>query len=140
MNTSDDHVMPCGHHRVGICGARFAIGGGVVHCRYMAKETTLGELGEMLERGFKAVADDIADIRRDMATKEDVRVIVREELEPVEARLTSIELELRSIRRNLDDLREKMENVSGFQKEIDHALERIGAIEKHLGIDKKFAA
>jgi len=75
-----------------------------------------------------------------MATKEDVRAIVREELEPVEVRLTSIESELRSIRRDLDDLREKVENVSGFQKEIDHALERIGAIEKHLGIDKKIAA
>jgi chromosome segregation ATPase len=106
----------------------------------MAKETTLGELAEMLERGFKAVADDIADIRRDMATKDDVRAIVREELEPVEARITSIESELRSIRRDLDDLREQVKNVSGFQKEIDHALERIGAIEKHLGIDKKIAA
>jgi len=114
--------------------------GVVVQSSHMAKETTLGEIGEMLEGGFKAVADDIADIRRDMATKEDVRAIVREELEPVEARLTSIESELRSIRRDLDDLREKVENVSGFQKEIDHALERIGAIEKHLGIDKKIAA
>src|ERR1700730_2468627 len=82
---------------------------GVVEFRHMvAKETTLGEIGEMLERGFKAVADDIADIRRDLATKEDVRAIVREELEPVEARLTSIESELRSIRRDLDELREKV--------------------------------
>jgi hypothetical protein len=30
--------------------------------------------------------------------------------------------------------------VSGFRKEIDHALERVAAIEKHLGIDKKIAA
>jgi hypothetical protein len=33
-----------------------------------------------------------------------------------------------------------VENVSGFQREIDRALECIGAIEKHLGIDKKIAA
>jgi hypothetical protein len=52
----------------------------------------------------------------------------------------SVERELKSIRRDLDDLRGKVENVSGFQKEIDHALERIAAIEKHVGIDKKFAA
>ena len=97
-------------------------------------------LGRCSKRGFKAVADDIADIRRDMATRDDVRAIVREELEPVEARLTSIESELRSIRRDLDELRENVENVSGFQKEIDHALERIAAIEKHLGIEKKIAA
>jgi len=93
------------------------------------KETTLKELGEMLTH----IVDH-------MATKEDVRAIVREELEPVEARLTSIESELRSIRRDLIDLREKVENVIGFQKEIDHALERIAAIEKHLGINKKIAA
>jgi hypothetical protein len=30
-----------------------------------------------------------------------------------------------------------LENVSGFRKEIDHALERIAAIEKNLGFDKK---
>ena len=51
---------------------------------------------------------------------------------------------LRGARRSdgydLDDLREKVENVIGFQKEIDRALERIAAIEKHLGINKKIAA
>jgi hypothetical protein len=67
-----------------------------------------------------------------MATKEDIANLA--------GQLTSIERELKSIRRDLDDLREKVENVSGFQKEIDHALERIAAIEKHLGIDKNFAA
>ena len=68
-----------------------------------------------------------------MATKQDVRAIVAEKLAPIHA-------ELKSIRRDLDDLREKVENVVGFRKEIDHALERIRAIEKHLGIDKKIAA
>jgi hypothetical protein len=31
-------------------------------------------------------------------------------------------------------------SLSPFRKEIDHALERIAAIEKHLGIEKKIAA
>ena len=87
-----------------------------------AEETTLKELGEMLT----LVVDR-------MATKQDVRAIVAEELAPIHA-------ELKSIRRDLDDLREKVENVVGFRKEIDHALERIRAIEKHLGLDKKIAA
>jgi hypothetical protein len=30
--------------------------------------------------------------------------------------------------------------VSGFRKEVDRALERIAAIEKHLGIDRQIAA
>jgi septation ring formation regulator EzrA len=94
-----------------------------------AKETTPKEIGEMLTH-----------VVEHMAPKEDVRAIVREELEPVEARLTSIESELRLIRRDLDDLRERVENVIGFRKEIDHALERVAAIEKHLGIDKRIAA
>ena len=86
-----------------------------------AKETTLKELGEML-----------AHVVKHMATKEDIANVV--------VQLTSVERELKSIRRDLDDLREKVENVTGFQKEIDHALERIAAIEKHLGINKKIAA
>jgi hypothetical protein len=54
--------------------------------------------------------------------------------------LTSTEGELKAIRRELNDLSKKVENISGFWKEIDHALGRIAAIEKHLGIDKKIAA
>jgi septation ring formation regulator EzrA len=86
-----------------------------------AKETTLKELGEML-----------AHVVKHMATREDIANLA--------GQLTSVERELKSIRRDLDDLREKVENVTGFQKEIDHALERIAAIEKHLGINKKIAA
>lgn len=94
-----------------------------------AKKTTLKEIGEML-----------AYVVEHMATKADVRAVVRAEIGPIEARLSSIESELRDIRRELDELQEKIENLSGFRKEIDHALERIAAIEKHLGIDKKIAA
>jgi len=58
-----------------------------------------------------------------MATKEDVRTIVNEEL-------AEIRSDLGSIRRELDNLNERVVNVSGFRKGIDHALERIAAIEK----------
>ena len=33
-----------------------------------------------------------------------------------------------------------VENHAGHSKEIDHALERIAAIERHLGITKKITA
>jgi hypothetical protein len=46
----------------------------------------------------------------------------------------------KSIRGDLDDLLEQFENEPGYWKEIDHALERIAAIEKHLGLDKKIVA
>jgi hypothetical protein len=95
-------------------------------------ERGFADLEGKMERGFAAVAEDITDIKSKMATKDDIANLG--------GQLTSVERELKSIRRDLDDLREKVENVSGFQKEIDHALERIAAIEKHLGINKKIAA
>jgi DNA repair exonuclease SbcCD ATPase subunit len=108
----------------------------------MTKKTTLNELGSMLTHVVKHMATkddvaalrkelkgDIAEVRKEIVTKDDLS----EELAPIRS-------ELKAIRRDLDDLREKVENVSGFQKEIDHALERIAAIEKHLGLDKKIAA
>ena len=113
------------------------------------KKATLESLAALIEKTsksadkkFTALAGDIADIKStmatkadiaDMATKADVRAIVRDELAPIRS-------ELKSIRNELDDLAEKVANVIGFQKEIDHALERIAAIEKHLGINKKVAA
>jgi predicted nucleic acid-binding Zn-ribbon protein len=93
-----------------------------------AKETTLKEVGEMLTY-----------IVEHMATKDDIARLDRR-IDKLSEQITSIEGELRSIRRDLDDLMEKFQNVSGFRKEIDHALERIAAIEKHLGLDKKIAA
>src|ERR1700730_4703902 len=103
-----------------------------------AKLTTLEELGEMLAHVVDHMAtksdvgnlgEEIAGIRTAMATKDDLR----QELNPVRA-------ELKSIRRDLDGLQDTVENIIGFGKEIDHALDRIGAIERHLGIDKKIAA
>ena len=79
---------------------------------------------------FAAVAEDIADIKIEL--KGDIAALA--------GQLTSMEGELKAIRHDLDDLQEKFENVSGFRKEIDHALGRIAAIEKHLGINKRIAA
>jgi hypothetical protein len=117
----------------------------MINFRHMAaKKTTLESLATLIsktsvssDKKFAALAEDISSMKEDisdikstmptksdiadMATKADVRAIVRDELAPIH-------------------LKEKFENVIGFQKEIDHALERIAAIERHLGITKKIAA
>jgi hypothetical protein len=49
------------------------------------------DLEGKMDRGFAAVADDIADIKSTMATKDDVRDIVREELKPIETRLAAVD-------------------------------------------------
>ncbi|WP_439372673.1 hypothetical protein [Bradyrhizobium sp. DASA03120] len=58
----------------------------------------------------------------------------------IDLELREIRSELRTIRRDLDILAIKVENIEGYRKEIDHALERIAAIEKHLGIERKVTA
>jgi predicted nucleic acid-binding Zn-ribbon protein len=113
-------------------------------------KATLGKILSTMERGFAsadrkftALAEDIADTKGTMATKRDLAALKTElkgDIAALGGQLTSIEAILKAIRKELDDLQEKFENVSGFRKEIDHALERIAAIEKHLGINKKIAA
>jgi hypothetical protein len=68
--------------------------------------------------------EDIADIRKTMATKEDIAEIM---------------IELADIKRRLKDVEAAVENHFD-SKEIDHAFERIAAIEKHLVINKRIAA
>jgi len=101
----------------------------------MAKKTTLNELGETLAFIVERMAtkDDL----KKFATKDDVRAIVGE---IVDEKLKPISDELASVRRDLEELKRTAENSAGLTKEIDHALERIAAIEKHLGIEKKIAA
>jgi septal ring factor EnvC (AmiA/AmiB activator) len=94
-----------------------------------AKKTTLNELGEML-----------AHVVEHMATKDDLTAVRKElksDIAALSEQVTSIERELKTIRRDLNDLMNKFENVAGYRKEIDHALARIAAIEKHLGLGKK---
>jgi len=54
--------------------------------------------------------------------------------------LRAIRLELADIRRDLDVLKEQAGHMTGYSKEIDHLLERVRAIEKHLGIKPQLAA
>jgi DNA repair exonuclease SbcCD ATPase subunit len=55
-------------------------------------------------------------------------------------KLSPISDELASIRQDLEELTSKMDNIVGLPKEIDHALERIRKIEKHLGIHTDISA
>jgi chorismate mutase len=70
--------------------------------------------------------DDIADVRREMATKD--------ALAAVDAKVGKLEL---SIYRELDEIKDLLRNLSGFRKEIDHALECIAAIERHFGMQRQ---
>jgi len=108
-----------------------------------AKETTLNELGEMLAHVVERMVskDDLAEVRAEL--KSDIAAAKTElkiDIAKLSEQVAGIERDLKTIRRELNDLAEIVENIAGYRKEIDHAFERIAAIEKHLGISKRAAA
>jgi hypothetical protein len=105
-----------------------------------AAEMTLSEVAAMVERGFKAVADDIGrlDTRLD-----DLRIEMIDQFEHVDRQFTTTHEHLRDVASEIAVIHRRIErgaSNAGFSKEIDHLLTRVIAIEKHLGIGKKIAA
>jgi len=98
----------------------------------MAKKTTLEELGQMLSHVVKHMAtkEELNEFRGEFRAFNDYTV----------EELRAIRSELADIRRDLDTLKERVGDISGYSKEIDHLLERVRAIEQHLGIKPRVAA
>ena len=133
----------------------------MIHLRDMAKvksvDAKLNALTRLVEKGFAAVARDIshrptnsnvAGIIENFVPgilENYVPGIVRTVLEEtvpamIEEATRDIRTELASIRRDLEQLTAKVDNLVGLPKEIDHALERIRRIEKHIGIEHEITA
>jgi len=94
-----------------------------------------------MDRNVKDILEALTFIKDRMVTKDDVRDIIREEVPPmIEEALRPIYRELHAIRDDLEDLRHRVKDMAGYRKEIDYAFERIAAIEKHLGIDRRQVA
>ena len=104
-----------------------------------AKETTITELGETLRFIVQNMAtkDDVAELKAEIAS---VKTELKSDIVALGYQVASIERDLKQIRRDLYELSDVVGNIAGYRKEIDHALERIAAIEKHLGIERKIAA
>ena len=113
----------------------------------MAKKTTLEELGEMLAHVVKHMAtkddikdmatkEDIVKVRHEIATKEDLTAFRMETAE----NFRDVRAEVADTRRSVEELRSRAGNTEGYSKEIDHLLERVRKIEKHLGIEPQLAA
>ena len=106
----------------------------------MTKNTTVDEklnrLTRIVQKGFASLSRDLSH----RATDSDVAGIIENYVPTIVRNETAdIRSELASLRRDLDELSGKADNLIGLPKEIDYALERIAAIERHLGIDKKIA-
>jgi|SRR5208337_3215662 len=86
-----------------------------------------------------ATKDDIAN----MATKDDIsqlRTEMHELRTEVREGFADIRSELKDIHTRLDALEAAVHNISGYAKEIDHLMERVRAIEKHLGLRSNVSA
>src|SRR5580658_4128359 len=89
-------------------------------------------LEALIERGFAAVAQDVGEVKAQIGT-------LQSETEELRSDIKDVRAELRDIRASLEALETEVRNTAGFAKEIDYLLERVSAIEKHLGIGQKIA-
>jgi hypothetical protein len=101
-----------------------------------ATKDAFTKLTETVERGFAAIAEDIADIRARMPTKEELKALREETAE----NFRDLKAEVADIRRAIENLQTRVGNMEGYSKEIDHLMERVRAIERHLGIKAEVAA
>ncbi len=83
-----------------------------------------------------ATKDDLAELRAEMATKDELNSLRSEMREG----FSSVREQVRDIRNRLEAIEAELRSHSGFAKEIDYLLQRVGAIEKHLGIKHEIAA
>ena len=98
----------------------------ILACMKKKPSSPLEKLTRTVERGFAAAAEDVAEIKRTMATKEDILRI--------EGRLLSIEQELKDIKHRLNALGRELDGVEKYAGDISELRSRIKVIERHLKI------
>jgi hypothetical protein len=108
----------------------------------MAKETTLGEVGEMLAHVVEHMATK-EDIARVDSRIDDLRSEIIDQFDHANKQfgkthdqLRDMSIEVTVINRRIERLEELGASNAGFAKEIDHLLARVAAIEEHLKIEK----
>lgn len=99
----------------------------------MTKGTDLEKLSQLMLEEFGRVHDRFNEVDRGFSA-------IASRFDGIENHLMNIETEMRDIRERLDRLEEAARNSFGFAREIDHLLRRLGAIEKHLGLNIKIDA
>jgi len=87
-----------------------------------SQDARFDRLETLIDKGFSALAQDIADTKSEVVNiKSDLaqfRIETREAIADVRS-------ELKNIRNRLDALESAVHNISGYAKEIDHLMERV---------------
>jgi hypothetical protein len=69
------------------------------------------------------IQGDVSDIKKTMATKEDLEAVRRE-----------LQAQISENTKAIAKMAEELRNVFGYAKEIDALMTRMSAVEKHVGI------
>ena len=94
----------------------------------------LTQLTRLVERGFAAMAEELAD----KPDRDEVRALVRDEVRaemlPIRETLGGIEIDLRDIKERLTAVEETVSGLTGYAKELDELRGRISEIERRIGL------
>jgi hypothetical protein len=106
-----------------------------------------------MDKNTKDILDALNFIKERMATKDDVREIIKEEVPPivramiievvpgiVAVEIKPVREQLKQVEKRLDLIEQNYANLKGVTKEIDEIRGEVRAIQKHLGIERKIAA
>lgn len=104
----------------------------MLYCRSMAETD--------VERLARIVLDELKGVNEHLDRHDGRFDAMDHRFDGLESELHSIRAELLLMQNDHKGLAVCVDNISGFRKEIDHALERIAAIEKHLGTSEKTGA
>ena len=99
------------------------------------KETGFDKLGRQIEKLATLTKEGFDEVRAELGGQIDgVRKEMHSGFARIDQELASIRAELKSIRADIASLQAAVRQHEGYTKEIDHILQRVVAIERHLGI------
>ena len=96
-------------------------------------ESEFDKLARLIKDEGEDIRGEVTDVRGGLAG---LRTEMSKRFDAVDEQLRDIRAELSDIRRCIERLEEQGAIQAGYAKEIDHLLQRVVYIERHLGIAK----
>jgi hypothetical protein len=98
-----------------------------------------------MDANTNEIVDTLNLILTKMSTKDDLaNLATKVELQSLHLQMREgfrfLHDEVRDVHDRLETIDVELRGHRGYPKEIDHLLARVGAIERHLGIEQKIAA
>jgi uncharacterized coiled-coil DUF342 family protein len=109
----------------------------------MKKEFDMDRFAELVVGEFQNIHQEFQNIHQEFRNVHDEFENIRTEFQNVHQEFQTVHRDIGELRSEMHDMRNsqdrmeaQLENHSGFAKEIDHVLDRVVRIEKHVCIDE----